>query len=138
MRLGWKTITQNHGPELILTDTEMHILDKDGQTHVRTIEGDWSCWGFRDDTPYVISSRERASSYLERNEYIVTDADLRIPRCNVKTVEFKQINERKVQPTQDFRGIPDWHAGDWFTAVFIGGFGLFFLLLASLAIFLKK
>lgn len=140
MRFGWKTFEKPWGEPLTITDLEIHILDKDNQTHIRTIKGKWSCWGLHTDvTPYVDDIRYRATVLLERSEYVQLDnKDVRIPRCNIKTVTYKEVNERQEQPMQEFRGIPRWHGGDWFCFMFMAGFGLLCLGALALIIFGKK
>ncbi len=105
---------------LEISDTQILILDKDDQTHVCTIEGDWNWWGYE---PYVIDSLSRAEDYLEGREYLETDEGLKIPRCNIKNVKFKEVNQREVTPTYTLPGVKNWSGIDWFCVMCTVAFG---------------
>lgn len=122
--------------EIALEPVELHdikvvILDKDGAEHTRTIKPrimqDWQYCA----RVYVNTAEDRADAWLEDNEYLVTDQDLRIPRCNIRHVQYKPANVRTETPTYTKIGIKDWTIIEWiFVAVCSGMVSIFGLIVA--------
>lgn len=109
----WKTEVVDEGDMLIYHDLRMVITDKDDNVHHRTVKGRLSRWGFMSDAPYAVKPEHTAERLLEEHEYLITDDQVRIPRCNIKTVVFEKQNERQIQPRVRVRGFKDWTKGEW-------------------------
>lgn len=113
MRFGWDNKVVNVGEPIMLHDIEIHILDKDDNTHIRTIKDSWHVEF--DKRAYRSNVDDwRAKYLLESKEYVQTDEKILIPRCNIKQITLKNVNERYEQPTTKLIGIRNWGFEEWF------------------------
>lgn len=133
----WNNAIVDNGPALNPTDTIMVIIDKDDKVHNCTVVGGWSDNGFFSDAPYVIDSKRKAIDYMERNEFLLTDEDFRIPRCNIKSVKMYETATARVQPQMELRGIRNWDFIDFVFNLTPWIMGLFILALFALLIFVR-
>lgn len=112
-------------------DCVIKILDKDDELHTLTVRGEtgWSSysWG-----PYALHGYERAEKILEKKEFIPTDVfNVFIPRCNIKTIEYVESDEKDEEIAWRFVGMRNW---TWFSWVLFGGMTVVTLVLVVLTI----
>jgi len=129
MIFRWNSVVTRH--EVEVTDVTIRILDKDNETHKIYLKGKWS-WDdegnmYAHDTVYT------ADRLLDREEYLLTYAGLRIPRCNIKNCKF-DTTTRIESANYTNLGIKDWGLFEWFCFVVVVCFFLGILTLFVLCI----
>lgn len=98
---------------VVVYDVLATIVDKDGVEHTKIFKGDYTYGLWDTDFAYTINTRSQADKYFERNEYVTTDAGLKIPRCNIKHIKYSIISETEVTPSHTVLGLRDWPWYDW-------------------------
>lgn len=103
-----------------VTDLIIEILDKDDKIHTMRRKCGWY-WDDFETGPKPKDLKMSAEYMLERDEYLITDAGLRIPRCNIKHVEFKDQPKRTVEAEWCHLGVRDWGSFEWIAFTFCSG-----------------
>lgn len=122
--------------EVEVDDLTIVIVDKDDASHSIKREGVY-WWEQPYEEPTACDTADIATRFIERHEYLCTDAGLHIPRCNIKNVKFKDQKKRVVVASWEHLGIRNWGTFEWLSFLFVAGCVTVFLAFIAFCIYSK-